>query len=117
MAGTAQTPPKEIGLNKLGQLRNEQPAVYQMLQEIQSKVSTYIVSRPAGRATLIAGAAVVLEPKTLPGSLIQLTVEKVGGTPGTLSAPVSGRVTSKSFTIQSSSGTDTSTVVYQLTNL
>lgn len=60
-----------------------------------------------GSAVLVAGTVTVFTSSVKSTSLIFFTVKTVGGTPGTLSSTV---VDSTSFTINSSSGTDTSTV-------
>lgn len=63
-----------------------------------------------GTATLVAGAAVVSNTSVTANSRILLTSNADGGTPGWLR--VSARTAGTSFTITSSSGTDTSTVAY-----
>jgi len=63
-----------------------------------------------GTATLVAGAATVSNTSVTANSRIQLTSQADGGTPGWLR--VSARVAGTSFTITSSSATDTSTVAY-----
>lgn len=65
-----------------------------------------------GTATLTAGAAVVANTSVTATSRILLTSQADGGTPGFLR--VSARTAGTSFTITSSSGTDTSTVAYQI---
>lgn len=65
-----------------------------------------------GTATLVAGAATVSNTSVTANSRIFLTSQADGGTPGWLR--VSARTASTSFTITSSSGTDTSTVAYQI---
>lgn len=62
-----------------------------------------------GKATLVAGAVTVNQPVTA-NSRIFLTCQVPGGTPGFLR--VSARTVGTSFTITSSSGTDTSEVAY-----
>lgn len=61
-----------------------------------------------GTVALVAGAATVTLPSTTARTLIQLTIQAPGGTVGT--PHVFSRVAGTSFTIHSSSGTDTSTV-------
>ena len=61
-----------------------------------------------GRATLVAGAATVATTSVSAASEVFLTCQTPGGTPGFLR--VSARVAGTSFTITSSSGTDTSVV-------
>lgn len=63
-----------------------------------------------GTATLVAGLAVVSNTSVTASSRIFLTSNADGGTPGWLR--VSARTAATSFTITSSSGTDTSTVAY-----
>lgn len=63
-----------------------------------------------GTATLTAGAATVSNTSVTANSRIFLTSQADGGTPGWLR--VSARTASTSFTITSSSGTDTSTVAW-----
>lgn len=64
----------------------------------------------SGVATLVAGAATVNTTEVTANSRIQLTSQVDGGAPGFLR--VSARVAGTSFTITSSSGTDTSTVAW-----
>jgi len=64
----------------------------------------------SGVATLVAGAATVNTTEVTANSRIQLTSQADGGAPGFLR--VSARVAGTSFTITSSSGTDTSTVAW-----
>lgn len=63
-----------------------------------------------GVATLVAGSVVVSNTSITANSRIILTSNADGGTPGFLR--VSARVVGTSFTITSSSGADTSTVAY-----
>jgi hypothetical protein len=63
-----------------------------------------------GTAVLVAGSAVVANTATTAVSRIHLTSQVDGGTPGFLR--VSTRTAGTSFTITSSSATDTSTVAY-----
>lgn len=65
-----------------------------------------------GTAALTAGSAVVANTSVTATSRIFLTSNADGGTPGWLR--VSARTAGTSFTITSSSGTDTSTVAYQI---
>lgn len=66
----------------------------------------------SGAVVLAAGAATVANTAVTATSRIQLTSQADGGTPGWLR--VSARVAGTSFTITSSSGTDTSNVAYLL---
>jgi hypothetical protein len=65
-----------------------------------------------GTAALTAGSVVVSNTSVTANSRIFLTSNTDGGTPGFLR--VSARTAGTSFTITSSSGTDTSTVAYQI---
>lgn len=65
-----------------------------------------------GVATLTAGAATVATTAVAATSRIFLTCQTPGGTPGFLR--VSARTASTSFTITSSSGTDTSIVAWMI---
>lgn len=66
-----------------------------------------------GRAVLVAGTATVNTTSVTDGSEIFLTTQVPGGDVG---APyISARVAGTSFTITSTSGTDTSTVGWQIT--
>lgn len=65
-----------------------------------------------GTAILAGGTAVVANTSVTANSRIQVTSQVDGGTPGFLR--VSTRTAGTSFTITSSSGTDTSTVAYEI---
>lgn len=65
-----------------------------------------------GTAVLAAGSSVVANTSVTASSRILLTSNADGGTPGFVR--VSARTAGTSFTITSSSGTDTSTVAYQI---
>jgi hypothetical protein len=65
-----------------------------------------------GTAVLAAGTVVVANTSVTASSRIFLTSQADGGAPGFLR--VSARVAGTSFTILSSSGTDTSTVAYEI---
>jgi hypothetical protein len=65
-----------------------------------------------GTATLVAGTVTVANTSVTANSRIFLTGQADGGTPGFVR--VSSRVPGTSFTITSSSGTDTSTVAYEI---
>lgn len=65
-----------------------------------------------GTATLTAGVATVANTSVTANSRIMLTSQIDGGTPGFLR--VSARVAGTSFTITSSSASDTSTVAYEI---
>lgn len=66
----------------------------------------------SGRVALVGGSATVANTSVTATTEIQVTSQVDGGTPGWLR--VSARVAGTSFTITSSSGTDTSTVAYLL---
>ena len=65
-----------------------------------------------GTAVLVAGTVTVADTAVTASSRIFLTSQADGGTPGFLR--VSARTAGASFTITSSSGTDTSTVAYEI---
>jgi hypothetical protein len=65
-----------------------------------------------GTAVLAAGSAVVANTSVTASSRILLTSNLDGGTPGFVR--VSARTAGTSFTITSSSGTDTSTIAYEI---
>jgi hypothetical protein len=67
-----------------------------------------------GTATLAAGTVTVSNTNVKSDSVVFLTVQAPGGTLGFLS--ISAKVVGTSFTISSSSGTDTSTVAWMLVN-
>lgn len=64
-------------------------------------------------ATLSGGTIAVSNANATASSLIQLTYKTISGTPGTLSYTTSAGV---GFTINSTSGTDASTVVWEIKN-
>lgn len=66
----------------------------------------------SGTATLVAGTVTVATTAVTASSRIFLTTNTPGGTPGWLQ--VSARTAGTSFTILSSSGTDTSVVAWQI---
>lgn len=65
-----------------------------------------------GAATLVAGTVVVNTTAVTANSRIQLTAQTTGGGPGALR--VSARTAGTSFTITSTSGTDTSLVAWEI---
>jgi len=67
-------------------------------------------STRSGTTTLVGGTKVVSDTATTAASIILLTCQTPGGTAGFLA--VSARTAGTSFTILSSSGTDTSVVGY-----
>jgi len=66
-----------------------------------------------GRAVLVGGTVTISDTTTTANSNIQVTSQVDGGTPGWLR--ISARTAATSFTITSSSNTDTSTVAYLIT--
>lgn len=66
----------------------------------------------AGTAVLVGGTVTVSNPSILPTTIVILSRQASGGTTGQLS--VGTRVAGTSFVINSSSGTDTSTIGYFL---
>lgn len=70
------------------------------------------VNAKQGVAVLVAGTVVVANTSVTTNSRIFLTTQIPGGTPGFLR--ISARTPGVSFTILSSSGTDTSTVAYEI---
>lgn len=66
-----------------------------------------------GNATLVAGTIAVASTRIAAGSYVVLTRKTIGGTAGNLSYTLSAGV---GFTINSSSGTDTSTVTWVIVN-
>ena len=80
------------------------PAMRQWMQSVSRAVGK------TGSATLVGGTVVVSEPTAGTGSLVFVSRMTTGGTAGHLSV-----VRAKgSFTINSSSGTDTSTVAWMV---
>jgi hypothetical protein len=80
------------------------------LQVEQIKVDVDPTNPIFGVVTLVGGGGTVNTNKVTANSVILLTCQTPGGTPGFLR--VSGRTPGTSFTIQSSNGLDTSTVGY-----
>lgn len=91
--------------------KNEDPQSprFRWLDKLRSDVGVRIAN-VSGTVTLVGGTATVNNKFTPSTGGIFLTSQVDGGTPGFLR--VSSRVTGTSFTITSSSGTDTSTVGY-----
>ncbi|AEJ01289.1 hypothetical protein Nit79A3_1457 [Nitrosomonas sp. Is79A3] len=80
-----------------------------------SKASPKVVegsNAAMGVVTLVAGSKVVTNTRVTANSRIFLTSQADGGTPGSLR--VSARTAGTSFTITSSSGSDTSVVAYMI---
>jgi hypothetical protein len=71
-------------------------------------VGSAITSIRKGRATLAAGSVVVADTATALTTIIQVSRYTVGGTPGNLNTAT--RTAGTSFTINSSSGTETSVI-------
>ena len=105
--GAVQVPPGATG--SLVPQRQEIDAEF-------TKKTGLVVSEAAngkqGVATLVAGTKVVANTNITANSRIFLTTNAPGGTPGWLQ--VSARTAGTSFTILSSSGTDTSVVAYEI---
>jgi hypothetical protein len=78
--------------------------------ELYAKGAGLGTSSRSGTATLAGGTVVVSDTATTAASIILLTCQTPGGTPGFLR--VSARSAGTSFTILSSSGSDTSVVGY-----
>jgi hypothetical protein len=76
---------------------------------LDGKIQYPTGSLVAGQATLVGGTKLVNTTKVSASSIVMLTHATIGGTPGFLSYTV---VAGTSFTINSSSGTDTSVVNY-----
>jgi hypothetical protein len=73
--------------------------------------------RPAavvGTATLVGGTVTVSTAIVRTGDVIRVSMNTPGGTPGFLSAPTGSIVDATSFVINSTSGSDTSTVNYEI---
>ena len=86
----------------------------QLMRNFCNSVARWLKQLNAGMgvATLVGGTVTVADTTITATSRIFLTSQTDGGTPGFLR--VSGRTPGASFTITSSSGTDTSTVAYQI---
>lgn len=76
---------------------------------------TFLTSanKPAGSATLVGGTVTVSNTIVTASSIIMLTRRVSGGTPGYLTYT---RTAGTSFTVTSTSGTDTSTFDYIIFN-
>lgn len=70
------------------------------------------IGGPFTTATLVGGSAVITDANIKTTSRIQYQRSTAGGTLGHLSYSISNGV---SFTLTSSSGTDTSTILYKIT--
>jgi hypothetical protein len=70
----------------------------------------------AGTATLTAGAMTVMTTAVQANSIILVNYNMISGVGGSLSAPAAGRSVGVSFTINSTIGTDTSTVDWVIIN-
>lgn len=87
------------------------------LPAIGSKISIATGSNASiGTATLVAGTVTVNTTAVTSSSKIFLTVDTPGGTQGFLSAPTASIVNATSFVINSSSGSETSTVNWWIIN-
>ena len=71
----------------------------------------------SGTATLVAGTKTVATTFVAATSIILISRNTPGGTPGNLSVPVASITAGTSFVINSDSGTDTSTVNWVIINV
>lgn len=88
---------------------DQQSARFRWLNSLRDFVGVRIANA-SGTVTLVGGTATVNSKLTPASGGIFLTSQVDGGTPGFVR--VSSRVAGTSFTITSSSGTDTSTIGY-----
>lgn len=102
--------------NTIGQLNTETAFTYSANTLNVGNVRLQMTGSNAsvGTAVLVAGTVTVSTTQALTNSVILLTCQVPGGTPGFLH--VSSRVNGTSFTITSSSGSDTSTVGWLIIN-
>lgn len=107
--------PKTLALGKLAE-RYKDPALLQILQEIASRSEQVLRQTEVGRAVLAAGTVLIFSKIIQVDSVVLLSYETLGGTPGRLSSPKNLRRANASFSITSDSATDTSTVVYLIWN-
>lgn len=77
-----------------------------------TQIKAYLDRMRTGTAVLVGGTKIVPDVTITANTVVLLTCQVPGGTPGFLR--VSARTPGASFTITSSSGTDTSTVGYLL---
>lgn len=98
----------------------DSPVLTQRAQSVTGAPANGKISFPTGgagdcvgNAVLAGGTKAVATTAAKTGSIILLTPKTAGGTPGTLTYTISNGV---SFTITSSSGTDTSTVSWVIFN-
>jgi len=87
-------------------------AIYPTYTELPGLRVKEGTNRQMGTATLAAGTVTVSTTAVTANSRIQLTAQNTGGTPGALR--VSARTAGTSFTITSTSNTDTSLVAWLL---
>jgi hypothetical protein len=85
-----------------------------ILVRIENGLVPTVTAYSAGTVVLVAGTKVVAALTVTANSIIQLTLKTVGGTPG--AAYVSAITPGTGFTVTSTSGTDTSTYNYTITN-
>lgn len=100
---------------KPGATGNEVPPRSDIEKDFVSKASPKLEdgsNKAMGVATLVGGTVTVANTKVTANSRIFLTSQTDGGAPGSLR--ISARVAGTSFTITSTSGTDTSTVAYMI---
>lgn len=67
-----------------------------------------------GTATLVSGTVTVSDTRVKTGAIIFVSVNTPSGTQGFLSAPIASIVNNTSFVINSTSGTENSTIIYQI---
>lgn len=103
-----------IGLTSSGNciVNNAQLQVNTVGKGLQVKTGT---NSKAGTAVLVAGTVTVANTSVTANSIIMLTSQVNGGTPGFLR--VTAKTNGTSFVITSSSGTDTSTVAWFIVEL
>lgn len=112
------TAPSYVGgriQTKKGAVSSELISAEDVDKNYMSKASPKVVegsNAAMGVATLVAGSKVVANTRVTANSRIFLTSQADGGTPGSLR--VSARTAGTSFTITSSSGSDTSVVAYMI---
>lgn len=81
---------------------------------LEDKIRELEQSNPMGTAKLVAGLVIINSSFVRADSIIMVTSQVDGGDPGFLR--VQSRVNGTSFTIRSSSVTDTSTVGWEIIN-
>ncbi len=92
-------------------LEKKVAAIETDIATIESNVTDLQDATAFGNATLVGGTIAVADTSVTAGSIVILGRKTIGGTAGNLSYTVSAGV---GFTINSSSGTDTSVVSYHI---